>query len=204
MNFKTAVAKLITVSLLIFANSLFVAAQPDSIYRLPAGTRIRLKMDVELSSKAASVNDTFTAVVSKPVMIRDAVMLPVGTVFEGRVVSVTRAAAGSQSGKLVIVIDRLRVGKDVSRSIDALTLTKFKAESSQTLDTLSVIGSTAVGALIGFAAKSGTGALIGAGIGAGVGTGTILVRKGKEVRIREDQEFEIELKSDVVLPVLDY
>ena len=98
MNFKTAVVQLITFSLLIFVNSVFAAAQPDSIYRLPAGIRIRLKMDVELSSRVASVNDTFIATVAKPVLIRVVVALPVGTIIEGRVSSLSKAAGGRHDG----------------------------------------------------------------------------------------------------------
>lgn len=204
MNFFANATKLALPVLLLFANSSFISGQTDSIYRLPAGTRIKLRMDVEINSKVSSVNDTFTAVVEKPLMVRDTIVLPAGTTFEGRVVSVSRASPGGQNGNLGIVIDKLRIGTDIRRSLDAVIVTKFKVDSTPTLDALSVIGSTAVGALIGYAAKAGTGAFIGAGIGAGVGTGTLLIRKGKELRIREDQIFEIELKSDVVMPVLDY
>ena len=88
MNFKTAVVQLVTVSLLIFANFELVGAQHDSVYRLPVGTRIRLKMDVELSSRVAAVSDTFTATVAKAVTVRDVVVLPAGSVVNGRVASV--------------------------------------------------------------------------------------------------------------------
>ncbi|MBK8150869.1 MAG: hypothetical protein IPK58_22365 [Acidobacteria bacterium] len=43
--------------------------------------------------------------------------------------------------------------------------------------------------------KSGSGALIGAGVGAGVGTGVALGRKGKNVRIRTGEIFEIVLET---------
>ena len=118
MNFKTVFVRLITLSVLIFANSISSTAQPDSIYRLPAGTRIRLKMDVELSSKAASMNDTFTAVVAKPVKVRDTIALPVGTVIEGRVTSVSKASAGLENGSLELVFESLRFVNLPPRTID--------------------------------------------------------------------------------------
>ncbi|MEQ1924391.1 MAG: hypothetical protein ABL952_17985, partial [Pyrinomonadaceae bacterium] len=74
---------------------------------------------------------------------------------------------------------------------------------SNTFSILSILGGAATGALVG-SANSPTGALIGAGIGAGAGTGAAMLRKGKDVKIRRGEEFEIELKKDVVLPVLDY
>jgi hypothetical protein len=85
MTFRTAYQRSAAAAVLIFANLGILSAQPDSVYHLAAGTRIRLKMDVELSSKVAGVNDTFTAVVAKPVLIRDTIAVPAGTVVEGRV-----------------------------------------------------------------------------------------------------------------------
>jgi len=58
--------------------------------------------------------------------------------------------------------------------------------------------------VIGGVAKGASGAVIGAGIGAGAGTGVALARKGKNVRIGNDEKFEIRLTKEVILPVLDY
>ena len=204
MNFKTVSARLVTASLLIFANSIILSAQPDSIYRLPSGTRIRLKMDVELSSKAASVNDTFTTVVAKPVTVRDTTVLPAGTVIEGRVTNVTRAGSGGQNGKLGVVFESLRMVDLPSRNILGELVSKLDGRSSSMTNALGIIGGTVIGAVLGAASKVSNGALIGAGIGAGAGTGIALLRKGKDVRIGKNEEFEIELKRDLVLPVMDY
>jgi len=51
---------------------------------------------------------------------------------------------------------------------------------------------------------SAPGALIGAGLGSGIGAGTVYSLKGRDIRLKEDDVFEIVLKKDVVLPVLDY
>lgn len=204
MNFKTVFVRLITLSVLIFANSISSTAQPDSIYRLPAGTRIRLKMDVELSSKAASMNDTFTAVVAKPVKVRDTIALPVGTVIEGRVTSVSKASAGLENGSLELVFESLRFVNLPPRTIDGVLVNKIEIRSSPLTTAMSIIGGTVIGAVLGTVSKTNNGALIGAGVGAGAGTGVALLRKGKDVRIAKDEEFEIELRREVVLPVLDY
>ncbi|MBK6749211.1 MAG: hypothetical protein KA956_05905 [Pyrinomonadaceae bacterium] len=204
MNVFAAVSKTAGLLLLIFANFVIANAQVDSIYRLPAGTRITVKLETELSSKVSSVNDTFKAFVAKSVIDRETVILPAGTEIEGRVIAVSRAKSGGKNGKLDIVFEWLRLSKDAKREIDGVLITKIRTESSSTLNALSLIGGTATGALIGAAAMSGKGALIGAGIGAGTGTGVLLLRKGKEMRIAKDREFEIELKKEVVLPVLDY
>lgn len=199
----TSVTRFAAPPLLIFACFFVVAAQTDSIYRLPAGTHMYLKMDAEINSGVSSVNDTFTAVVTRPVKIRDVVALPVGTMVEGRVASVSRAGSGRQDGKLVVVFETLRVSREARRNIDGVMVTEIKADSSST-GIISILGGTAAGAAVGGITKSGSGTLIGAGIGAGIGTGIALLRKGKEVRLRPSQEFEIELKKEVILPVEDY
>ena len=198
-----AVTKLTVLLLVVFANSSALFGQPDSIYRLPTGTRIRLKLDAEINSKISSVNDTFIATVAKPVMIRDTIVLPVGTVIEGRVSTVTHASGAGQDGYLDIVFETLKIS-DETRRIDGAMLTQIRAESSRAFSILSILGGLAAGAAIGAAANTSSGALIGAAVGAGAGTGIAFLRKGKDVRIRKGEEFEIALKKEVVLPVLDY
>ena len=177
--------------------------QPDSIYRLPAGTRIRLKLDAEINSRVASVNDTFLAFVAKPVSVRDAVVVPVGTVIEGRVKGVERSGAAGHDGLLNLTFETLKIdGK--TRRIDGVMITAIAAHGSSKFGVLSVLGGAAAGAVVGGIARSGSGALIGAAAGAGVGTGLFLIRKGQDARLKRGEEFEIELRSPVVLPVEDY
>lgn len=204
MKFFVGRAAIVATAFLIFVNCFSVTAQVDSIYRLPTGTRIRLKMDAGISSKVSSVNDTFTAVVAKAVVIRETVVLAAGTVIEGRISSVSRAASGGKNGKLEVVFETLWITNETRRRIDGVLVNKLDSDSSQTANFLTVIGGAAIGAVIGAVSKTGSGALIGAGIGAGAGTGVALLRKGRNVGIRGNEEFEIELKKEVLLPVLDY
>lgn len=197
---STSYLALAFLSVLIFANA--GLAQADSIYRLPAGTRISVRLDAELSSRVASVNDTFLAMVAKPVVVRETVVVPEDTVLEGRVTKVSRAAGGLKNGKLDVVFETLRISR-TERRIEAEIVTAFTPPSSGTVDAISILGGTIVGALVG-SRSSASGALIGAGVGAGAGSGIALLRKGKEMKIPKGEEFEIELKKEVVLPVLDY
>ena len=195
--------KFAALAVLIFVNStLAISAQDDSIYRLPAGTKIRLRMDAEINSRVASVNDTFLAYVAKPVKRRDVIVVPDETIVEGRVTKVTPASGGSENGQIEVVFESLKFA-NATRQIDGVATKPFRAISSHTFSILSILGGAAAGALVG-SASSPRGALIGAGIGAGAGTGAAMLRKGKDVKIRRGEEFEIELRKDVTLPVLDY
>jgi len=191
---------LASLSLLIFVNSIF--GQSESIYRLPAGTRISLTVDAEISSKVASVNDTFIATVTKPLSIREVVVLPAGTILEGRVADVSSAAVGGRDGTLDVVFETMKISNSM-RKIQGVMVTQVMADSSRTFNVLTILGGLAAGTSVG-AANSRKGALVGAAVGAAAGTGIALLRKGKEVRIRKGEQFEIELKKEVVLPVLDY
>lgn len=192
---------------LIFVNSIIAdhlhAQQPDSIYRLPAGTRISVKLDAEINSKVASVNDTFIAFVAKPVINRDTVVVPVGTEIEGRVTEVTRASSGGDNGDLEVTFESLKIGTS-TRRIDGVIARDLRAPSSRTFSLASILGGIAVGAIAGGVSNGGRGGLIGAGLGAGVGTAIALARKGKQARLRKGEEFEIELKREVVLPAIGF
>lgn len=193
-------AKFAALAVLIFVNSTF--SQDDSIYRLPAGTKISLRMDAEVNSRVASVNDTFLAYVTKPVKRRDVIVVPDEAVVEGRVTKVSPAASGNENGRIEVVFESLKFANSTSQ-IDGVATKPFRAVSSNTFSILSILGGAAAGAAVG-SASSSTGALIGAGIGAGAGTGAAMLKKGNDVKIRRGEEFEIELKKDVILPVLDY
>lgn len=200
MRRLTTPAKFAALAVLLFVNS--TLAQTDSIYRLPAGTKISLKLDAELSSKVSSVNDTFLAYVAKPVLNRETVVIPTDTVIEGRVTNVSRAAGGGRTGRLDVVFESIKF-EAATRRIDAVLTSPIRPEPAGPFRVLSVLGGAAAGALVG-AASSTTGALIGAGVGAGAGAAIGFLRKGKDVRIKKGEEFEIELRKEVVLPVLDY
>lgn len=190
---------------LLFANFISANAQTDSsINQLPTGTRICVRMDNEINSQAASENDTFTVKISEPLKVRESVVLPIGTVIEGRVTKVRRASAGGRSGSLQVSFETLRFEDGETRRIEGVLINKPKIESSQTANVLTIIGGAAIGGIIGAFSKADNGALIGAAVGAGAGTSIAFLRKGKEVRIATDEEFEIKLTKNVDLPVRDY
>jgi len=205
MNFWRLATKVFAFIFLLFVNFTFLNAQADSsIYQLRAGTIIRLQMDNEINSKVASVNDTFTTTLAAPVKVQETVVLPVGTVIEGRVMKVKRASYGGKGGSLEVSFQTLRLLNGGTREIEGVLITELKAESSQTANVLTILGGTALGGIVGAVSKNQTGVLIGAGVGAGAGTSIAFLRKGSDVKIKAAQEFEMKLTKNVNLPVLDY
>ena len=203
MNFWLEKTKIFALILLFFASFSSVKSQ-DSIYQLQSGTKIRLRMETEINSNVSSVNDTFITRIAKPVVVRETIVLPAGTIIEGRVTKIERSSTGGQSGKMEVVFETLLFADGIKRSIEGDLVNQLKAESIRKSNILTIIGGTALGAVFGAVSKTENGSLIGAGIGAGAGTSIALLRKGKNVRIKSDEEFEIELKKAVNLPVRDY
>ena len=204
MGFIGRFAKVFAIPSLLFVFLQAAQSQPPSIYRLPAGTRITLSMDTEIGSRVASVNDTFTATVAKPVIVQDVIVLPLGTVIEGRVLKVRKAGFGGRDGSLQVRFETIRFPDGRKRVIKGVLVNDLKPASGSLITAAAIIGGTAAGALAGAASRTDNGPLIGAGIGAGAGVGVAFLRKGKDVFIRTDEKFEIELKSEVTLPVDDY
>ena len=163
MDPQTALRRVKLLTLLILGASLTAAGQ--AIYKLPAGTHLRLIVDVELSSKVASINDTFVARVTEPVKLNDTVVLPEGSLVEGRVTSVTPAGGFGRKGSLNIVFENLKAFGG-TRQID--------------------------GALQGDLEPTKPFFLVACFV------------KGHEARLEKNEEFEIELKRDVTLPVTAY
>ncbi len=187
---------------LFFVNPILTFAQTDdsSIYKLPAGTKITVQMDTEINSESSSKDDTFLVKVAKPLKVRGVAVLSIGETIEGRVTNVKSASSGGKSGKLEVVFEILKLDSGETRKIEAILVNPIEVKSSQTKSVLAILGGTAIGGILGAITKSANGALIGAGIGAGAGTGAALLRKGKQVKIKTDEKFEIELKKSVTLP----
>jgi hypothetical protein len=132
MRIILGTAKVFALSILIFVIVSPLAAQTDSIYRLPAGTRFRVRMDSEISSKFSSPNDTFLARLATPVVVRDVVMIPAGTILEGRVLSSSRAAFGGRNGRIEFRMETLKFSDALTRSIYGVPLNPVAGKKPKT------------------------------------------------------------------------
>ncbi len=207
MNFWRLTTKIFAIFYLLFVISSFAQAQTEngsSIYELPAGTIIKVQMDNGINSKVSSVNDTFTTTIIEPVEIRGTAVIPIGTIIEGKVIKVKRAAIGNKNGSLIVSFETMTFADGQKREIKGVLVEELKVETSQTTTALAIIGGTAIGGIFGAVSKVKNGALLGAGIGAGAGTGIAFLRKGKDVEIETKEKFEIKLTKEVTVPVRDF
>jgi len=117
MRIVLGTAKVFALLIVFFVIVSPLAAQTDSIYRLPAGTRFHLRMDSEISSKFSSPNDTFVARLASPLVVRNVVMIPAGTVVEGRILRSSRATFGWRNGRIVFQMETLKFSDEMTRAI---------------------------------------------------------------------------------------
>lgn len=197
--------KIFTALLILFCGGLIITQAQPSIYTLQIGTKIRVRMDNEINSKVSNVNDTFTVTVSNPVTVRDVEIIPAGSVIEGKITNVKPASSGKSNGSLEVKFELLRLPNEIIRTIDADLVNQNLVENkSSAFTAISIFGGTAIGAAIGAIAGKGKGAAIGAGIGAGIGSAAAFLKKGKEARIKANEEFEIRLNKEVTVPAKDF
>lgn len=198
--------KVFAVLSLIFLSSFATAAQThsDSMYVLPAGMKIRVRMDTEISSKINAVNDTFIVRIAEPVSNRGETVLPAGLIIDGRILNASAAEFGSVDGKLKVDFVRLRLSRSEAIVFDAKPVRPIKAPSQGFFKAVTIGGMTLVGGLLGAASDVKGGALIGAAIGAGSGSGVAFIKKGRDVKIKTNEVFEIELTQAVTLPAKEY
>jgi len=197
--------KVFAVTTLIFLNLSSLSAQPGgSIYELPAGTRIKVRMDTEINSRVNRVNDTFIVRVIEPVFNKGVEMIPKGALIDGRILKGSAAAYGGYDGVLEVDFVRLRLNRNDAVAIEAGPVKRFETHSRTLFKVATIGGLTAVGALVGSALNSRSGTMIGAGVGGASGSVIAFGRKGSDVRVKTNQEFEIVLKKEAVLPVKEF
>jgi hypothetical protein len=211
--------------LLLFSNRIFGQAETkpqlrtddESVYTLPAGTVIRVKMDNGIDSGSANVDDTFTTTVSAPVIVRSVEVIPAGTVIQGRIVKVSPAKRGGMAGTITVAFENLKLPSGATRKI-AADLGALNDETaaygddkrtvqgsgSGTESVTVIAGGAGAGAVVGGLVRGGSGAALGGALGAGAGILASYFRKGGEAMIKSNAELGILLKQSVTLPATDY
>lgn len=84
-------------------------AQPTSL-KLAALTPIRIKIDRDLESKAATIGEEFDIVLATPIEVAAGYVIPAGTRGRGWVIHASKARMGGKAGELLLGARYLKVG----------------------------------------------------------------------------------------------
>jgi hypothetical protein len=160
----------------------------------PSGQEIDVRLERELSSDTAQVEDRFTATTMVDLYQGNDVLIPAGSTLRGVVSSVNKATRTDRKGSLTLAFDQITIrGRNYpirATVTQALESEGIKGEAAK-------IGTGAgVGAIIGGILGGAKGALLGVLIGGG---GTIAATEGSDVklppgtvlRIRFDQPVQV-------------
>ena len=165
---------------------------------IPVGQEIDVRLQTELTSDSAQVEDRFEATTVVDLYSGNEVLIPAGSSVRGIVSSVNRASRTDRKGSLTVAFDQVTVN---GRSYPMRGTVTQALESEGMKGEIGRIGAgSAVGAILGGILGGGKGALLGVLIGGG---GTIAATEGKDVhlppgsvlRVRMDTPPEIRTTS---------
>ena len=157
---------------------------------IPEGQQLDARLEAELTSDTAQVEDRFQATTMADLYEGNNVLIPAGSMLRGVVSSVNRASRTDRKGSLTVAFDQITVR---GRTYPMRGTVTHALESEGIRGEAGRIGAGAgVGAIIGGIIGGVKGALLGVLIGGG---GTIAATEGKDVtlpagtilRVRLDQ-----------------
>jgi hypothetical protein len=161
---------------------------------VPAGQELDVRLERELNSETAQVEDRFNATTVVDLYQGNDVLIPAGSQLRGVVSSVNKATRTNRKGSLTVAFDQITVH---GRSYPIRATVTQALESEGIKGEIGKIGAgSAVGAIIGGIIGGAKGALLGVLIGGG---GTIAATEGKDVdvpagtilRIRLDEPIQV-------------
>lgn len=145
---------------------------------IPAGQEIDVRLESELSSETAQVEQRFEATTVADLYRGDEVLIPAGSKVRGIISSVNKATRTDRKGSLTVAFDQVTIR---GRSYPMQGTVTQALESEGIKGEVGKIGAGAgIGAVIGGIIGGAKGALLGVLIGGG---GTIAATEGKDVTV---------------------
>jgi hypothetical protein len=167
------------------------SGRPDEI---PAGTEMDVRLERQLSSDTAQVEDRFTATTVADLYNGNRLLIPAASTVRGVVTSVTKAGRVERTGKLQLAFDQVTVN---GRTYPIHGTVEQALESGGYRQDAGKIGAGAgVGAIIGGILGGLKGALAGILIGGG---GVVAATEGQDVTLPAGTVLRIKLDSPVTV-----
>lgn len=164
---------------------------------IPAGTRIRVRLDQTLNTKYTHAGTGFGATLEEPIVVGDRVIVPRGTAFSGAVIASKTSGRFRGRGYMEVTLRSFRL-HGLTYRVD--TSADTRATGSHKKRNLALMGGgSAAGAGIGAIAGGGPGALIGAGAGAAAGATTEFFTGKKSVRLPAETELVFRLREPITI-----
>ena len=169
------------------------AAVPAQL-TVPAGTFLTVRVNQMLSSDRNQPGDAFSASLVQPLVVNGLVVAEPGQTIAGQVVDTKKSHLG-ETARLGIQLTTLTLVDGQQVPIQSQLISR-KGPGLNGNDAGTIVGTTALGAVIGSAIGWGTGAAIGAGAGA---LGGVLMTHGHASIIAPEQVLTFRLEAPVTI-----
>jgi hypothetical protein len=166
-----------------------------AVVEIPAGTRLRVRLDQDLGSKISQSGDTFGATLADSVTVNGVTVIPRGARAQGTVIDAKPLGRFKGAARLEVRLERVRTnwgGYPVSTS----TVEKVQAGKGRRSAEF-IGGGGGLGALIGGLTGGGQGALIGGLAGAGAGTAGTAFTGNKQIVLPAETLLTFRLERPV-------
>ena len=167
---------------------------------IPVETELIVELLDDINTEQNRVGDKFKARVFSPSEIS-------GAIIEGRISKIQKPGRIKRRAEMTLSFDRIVFNETRWSNFNALltevlpikgdNVKRVDAEgtvegkSSVKSDSVKVGGATGAGLVIGGIAAGPVGAAVGAGIGAAFGVGSVVVERGKHIRLNKNQQLRI-------------
>jgi hypothetical protein len=195
------------------ADAMIVTSVPEREGELREGTLLKTQIREDLSTKTTLEGTMFTAQLTEAVERNGRVILPVGSILEGRVTEVHGGRRISGAAALHLQTRDILLPDGTHYVVHAQLIdtgkSEFKVTDEGTLkrkdhpkEMLAVAGGvTGAGAVAGAMIGGGVGAVVGASIGAGVST-VIWLKQDRQATLPKDVSLVFSLTTPMILTPL--
>lgn len=156
------------------------AQAPKPAYGLPPqvtlkpGTFLTMRINQPLASNKNAVGDTFTGVLTQPVVVNGIVIAQRGQTVYGRVTQADKVKGVSHLG---VQLTSLTLADGSQATVQTQLVSRQGPTMPGSVQAGVITSTTATGAVVGAIAGGGAGAAAGAGIGAGAGIAAVLATR---------------------------
>lgn len=164
---------------------------------IPAGTRVRVRLEQTIDTKRNRAGDRFEATLIAPIEMNGEFLVPVGTTFAGHVTVARPSGRFKGRAELGLELDSFRLDGVDYRVVTAAA-TRLSGRHRKR-NWILMGGGAGVGAAIGAVAGGPPGALIGAGAGVGAGAVVAVITGRKNVSLPVETPLTFRFQSDVAL-----
>lgn len=163
---------------------------PRGMVEIPAGTQFDVRLQNNLDSGTAQVEDRFEATTLADVLVDGRAAIPAGAVLRGVVTAVEPATRTNRTAKMTVSFDQVTINGRAYPMRGTVT-NAIQGEGIKG-DLPKAGAGAAIGGLLGAVLGGGKGAVLGAIIGGG---GTIAATEGKQVELPQGATLTVRIDS---------